>query len=306
MPPRLVLALGVLAVSSAAVLIRLAAEAPALAIGAYRLSIASLIVLPVAYGVARTDLRRYSPGLLGLAAASGGFLALHFAFWISSLEHTSVASSVLLVTTTPLMVAPLGAWLLKDRVTWPMLAGTVIALAGTAIIAAGDAGLPAGQAGLAPGTLLGNGLALLGAAAMAGHRLTGRRLRREVSLMAFIAVSYPVAALALVAGAVLAGQPLSGFSSETYGLLLLLGLLPQVLGHSALNWALGHMSAMAVSTAVMAEPVGASLLAFALLGEALHPSQLVGGAIVLAGVYLVLRAEATERISPAGGAILKG
>ena len=170
MPPYLGLVLGVAAVSSAAVIIRLAGEAPALTIGAYRLVIASLVVLPVAFAVARPDLSAYHQHSFRMACLSGLFLALHFGCWITSLDYTTVASSVVLVTTSPLMIAPFSRWLTGDPVSRRTVLGILIALAGTAVLAFGDGRFEADA-------LAGNGLALLGAAAVAGHRITGRRQR---------------------------------------------------------------------------------------------------------------------------------
>lgn len=284
--------------SSAAVLIRLADEAPALVVGAYRLTIASLAVLPTASLLAHRELRGYTKELFPLALASGVLLALHFSFWITSLYYTSVASSVVLVTTNPLLVALLSHWFTRDKVSRMAVLGIVVALSGSSLIAFTDAEL-----GL--GALQGDVLALLGSAAVAGHVLVGRRLRRELSLLAYVAVAYPVAAAVLVGAAALAGGPLTGFAPATYSYLLLLGLLPQLLGHSSLNWALGHLSAVAVSSAVMAEPVGATLLAFLFLKEVPRVSQIVGGAVVLSGVYLVLRSEQPQESPQPWDGILK-
>lgn len=295
--PQLVLAVGVLAVSSAAIIIRLAGEAPPLAIGVYRLAVASLVVLPGAQLVAPGALAAYTRRTLSGAVLSGLFLALHFAFWITSLGYTSVASSVVLVTTAPLFVAPISHWLTGDRVSWRMVLGILVALGGTAVIAFGAAGAD-------PGALLGNGLALLGAATVAGHHLMGRRLLRELPVAAYISVVYPTAALALFVAALASGGPLAGYAPETYGYLVLLALIPQVLGHSSLNWSLSRLSAVAVSTAVMAEPVGATLLALLLLGEAPRPTELLGGAIVLAGVYVALRGERPRAPSAPADVIL--
>lgn len=289
MPPYVGLALGVAAVSSAAVIIRLAGEAPALVIGAYRLTIASLVVLPAALLFKHRDLEAYEKSSITIALLSGAFLALHFAFWVTSLDYTSVASSVVLVTTSPLMIAPLSRWLTGDAVSRRTVFGILLALIGVGTIAFG-AGRPEF------GGLAGDGLALLGAAAMTGHRITGRRLRCSVSVMAFISVSYPVAAVLLMMAAGVSGSAFSGFAPATYWWLLLLGLLPQVLGHSLLNWSLGHLSAVIVSTAVMAEPVGATVLAYLVLSEAPGLHELVGGAIVLAGVYLAVGGEKNGRL----------
>jgi drug/metabolite transporter (DMT)-like permease len=209
---------------------------------------------------------------------------MHFGFWISSLRHTSVASSVVLVTTYPLLVAAASPLVTGDRPARRTVLGILVALAGSAVIAYHDAGV-------SEGALWGNLLAVLGSATVAGHFLIGRRLRVRLSLLAYVAVVYPVAALCLLAAALAAGDTLAGFAPATYLWMALLGLGPQVLGHSTLNWALKHLTAVAVTTAVMAEPVGASLLVWLALGEAPARLQALGGAVVLTGVALALTAE---------------
>ena len=218
------------------------------------------------------------------------FLALHFAFWIASLRYTSVTSSVVLVTTTPLMVAMLPSRWTGDSISRRTVLGILIALLGITLIAFGDAGA-------GPGTLWGDGLALLGAAAMAGNWVVGRRLMRQLPLPAYISVIYPVAALVLLAAAAVSGGPFTGFAPATYAALVMLALLPQVIGHSTLNWALSRLGAVAVSTAVMGEPVGATLLVLLFLGEAPGWSQVGGGAVVLAGVYLALGSHSADQRS---------
>ena len=284
MPPALILALGVLGVSSASLLVRLAAEAPPFVIGAYRLAIASAVVVPLAL-FSRGQARAPVPHAWRLALLSGLFLAVHLAAWIASLSYTTVASSTVLVTTTPVMLALMPSAWRGDPLSRRARAGVLIAFAGAAVIAAGDAGIELGMA-------LGDGLALLGAAAMVGHRLTGRRLLRAgLRPMTYLALAYPLAGMLLASTALAAGQPLAGFSPNTYAALAAMGLVPQLIGHSAFNWALSRVSAVAVSTAVTGEPVGATLLALVFLNEVPRATTLAGAVLVLAGTYLVLREE---------------
>ncbi len=285
----LILILSVAAISPAALLIRVAnVEASPLVIGAYRLSIASLIVVPVALVTAHDKLDALRRDDLRLLVVSGVCLALHFAFWITSLSYTSVASSVVLVTTTPLILARMPRRWSSDAVTRRTIIGIAIALVGTAIIAYADAGT--GQHGL-----LGDALALLGAAAMAGHRVIGRQLMPKMSLMPYVAVTYPVAAMVLFTGAAASGATLAGFSTQAWGAIVLLALGPQIIGHSAANWSLQRLSAVAVSTAIMAEPIGASVLAAVFLAEWPGVWVIVGGIAVLVGVLITVSEErATE------------
>ena len=269
------------AVSSAAGLIRLA-EAPALTVAAYRMALASAVVVPLAL---LTE-RRARAALAGrewvLLGASALFLALHFAFWIASLSYTSVASSVVIVTANPLFVALASAVLLKEGVSPRVLLGVGLGLGGGVLIGWGDwrGGREA---------FLGDGLALLGSLAATGYYVVGRRLRPRLPLLAYIAPVYGMAALLLVGASLVGGVPLAGFGARTYVFLALVGLVPQVIGHSALNWALGHLAAPLVAVAVMAEPVVATLLAWLVLAEAPPGMTLAGGALILAGVFLALR-----------------
>ena len=275
------LALGVTAVSTAAVLIRLA-DAPSLAVASYRLGIAALLLLPLSLALDRTRLLTLPGRTKLLMCASALCLALHFAFWIASLSHTSVASSVVIVTANPILVAIAAHVLLRESLTRSTAAGIGVGLAGGVVIAVGDWDLGDRR-------LYGDGLALLGAAAVAGYYIIGRDLRREMPVLAYVAPVYGLAAVVLLAFSGAAAVPLAGFSGETYVYLVLLALVPQLLGHSSLNWALGHLPATLVAVAVMAEPVGATLLAWAILDETPPVTAVAGGMLILFGVYLALR-----------------
>ena len=275
------LALGVTAVSTAAVLIRLA-DAPSLAVASYRLGIAALLLLPLSLALDRTRLLALPGRTKLLMGASALCLALHFAFWIASLSHTSVASSVVIVTANPILVAIAAHMLLRESLTRSTAAGIGLGLAGGVVIAVGDWDLGERR-------LYGDGLALLGAAAVAGYYIIGRDLRREMPVLAYVAPVYGLAAVMLLATSGATGVPLAGFGAETYVYLVLLALVPQLLGHSSLNWALGHLPATLVAVAVMAEPIGATLLAWAILDETPPVTAVAGGMLILFGVYLALR-----------------
>lgn len=275
---------GVLAVSSAAVLIRLA-EAPALAVAAWRTGVAALLFLPLAWALYPKALGAVGWRTWLLLLLAGASLALHFAFWIASLSYTTVASSVFIVTANPLLVA-LGAWLLLgERPRGRVLGGIGIALGGGVLLAWGDGG------GLGAGgrKVLGDGLAFLGAVAVALYYILGRRVRPSLPLLAYIGPVYAAATLLLVGAGVTSGTPLWGFSGRSLAFLLLVAFLPQVVGHSLLNWALGRLPAVVVSTAVMAEPVLATALAWLFLGERPPLTTLVGGGIILGGVWWGVR-----------------
>lgn len=277
------LSLGVVAVSFAAIFIRWA-DAPALTIAAYRLTIAVVILAPIVLATAREELQVLTWLDVRLALLSGAFLGFHFAFWISSLDYTSVASSVVFVTTSPLWVG-LGAHVFtEDRLTRPLMMGILLAVVGGVIIGYGDIGI-------GPSEVFGDLLAILGAVTVAGYLLIGRRLRPKVSLITYIFLTYGAAAVALLLIALLTRQPFTGFSANTYLMFLLLAVVPQLVGHSTFNWALRYLSVTYVAVTIMGEPVGSTLLAWVLLDEPPTWFKVGGGALILTGIWLATREE---------------
>jgi len=280
------LGMGIIAISFASVFIRLAqAEAvPMLSIAAWRLTVASAVLWPYSWLTRRDELRSLTRREWLWLAVSGVFLGLHFAAWIGSLAYTSVASSVVLVSMGPVFVG-LGSWLfLRERPSLLMGLGILLAAAGSIVISWGDFGQGQDQ-------LLGDLLALLGAVLVAGYLMIGRKVRGTRSLAVYITVVYGVATLTVLALVLFTGQPMLGFSPAAYGWLLALGLIPQLVGHSTLNWALRYLSATFVSIVTLAEPIGSGILAYLILGEAVSLSTAVGGVFVLLGIYVASRAE---------------
>jgi drug/metabolite transporter (DMT)-like permease len=286
--PLLGIGLGLLVVSTASIAIRYAqVYASSIVIAAWRLTVASLVVVPILLTRERSSLRALSRGEIVLALASGVFLALHFATWITSLETTTVASSAVLVSTMPLFVALLAPVTIREPITRPVMFGLAMALAGGAGIALSDS---ASTSGAAAGSIVrGDLLATVGAIAGAGYLLIGRRLRRQLTLVAYISLTYSAAAVVLVAWMILARQPAFGYPLEAYGLFVFLALGPQLLGHSSFNWALRYLPASVVAVTLLGEPVGSSILAYFLLDE--RPSAFKFGSmiLILAGIYIAAR-----------------
>jgi drug/metabolite transporter (DMT)-like permease len=280
MSPWLTLSLAVVCVSFGAIFVRLA-QAPPLAVSFYRVAIASLILLPFA----SKDARRSWPALDGrrrlLVLAAGLALALHFATWIASLSYTTVASSVLLVNTSPLFAIVLSRLFLHEKPSPVVQVAIPVALFGAALIAFGD------WAG-SPGSLLGNGLAVAGAVTVAAYQVVGRGLRDALPLNAYVLGVWGTAALALAALARAFGVPLGGYSRRTWLLYLALAVVPTIGGHGLVNKSLRSLPAPTVGLFLLGEPVIASLLAWVLFREALGPWTLAGGAVVLGALGLVL------------------
>jgi drug/metabolite transporter (DMT)-like permease len=293
--PQLVLFMGILAASTASIFIRYAqVEVPSLAIAAYRMVLSGLILAPFALPSLRAEMRKLSRNELGLALLSGLFLALHFASWITSLEYTSVASSVVLVTTAPLWLAILAHLLLGERITRTTTLGLIIAFAGGIIVGVSDScvqtvsGLqcPPLSEFVSGKGFLGNVLALIGAWTGAGYFLIGRRLRPKFSLTSYVFLVYGVAGLILALMVWVSATPVIGFSGQSYLWLLLLAVFPQILGHSSFNWALGHLPAAYISLPLLGEPLISTILALLLLNEFPSSIKIFGGLLILAGIVL--------------------
>lgn len=280
----IVLLIGIIAVSAASILIRKAqTEAPSLVIASYRLTIASLAVVPVAVWRHQNEFHKLRIREWLLAAGSGVFLAFHFAAWVTSLEYTSVTSSLVLDATSPLWVA-VGSWvLLRERLARPVVCGLIVAVAGSFVIALGDM-----TQGTRSPSLLGNSLALLGALMVTGYWLIGRRVRASLSLAPYVAIVYSAAAVVLLMMVGAAHQSLVGYDPVIYMWLVLLALVPQLIGHSSFNWALARLPAVFVAVATLGEPMGATVLAYILLGETPTVIRMFGAALVLAGIAVTL------------------
>ena len=289
--PYVVLGAAVLVVSGAAIMVRVAqAEGVnSIAIAAWRLTIAAALLWPLAWAKASKEIAALQKPdwLLGIAA--GFFLALHFAAWISSLAYTSVASSVALVATNPIWIAMVSWLIFREKLGGWLALGIAAAVAGSALIFLSDANLVTGSGSSNP--LLGNGLAVVGSLTVCGYLLIGRRLRKTMSLLSYIWLVYSSAAIALMIAAIAAGATLTGFSAKAWVCLFALALGPQLLGHSAFNWALKHVSATFIALVILGEPIGSALLAWLIFGERFAPLQLAGFSMLLAGIYLASRGE---------------
>ena len=291
--PFVVLGVGLLAISFGAIFARFAQGygLPSLAVAALRLGLAALIVTPLAWWQSRHALRALDRRQLMLAAVAGFFLALHFATWISSLEYTSVASSTALVTTNPVWISLASLALFGERPSRMTLAGIAVSLSGSALIFWSDSRTSA------PGSnpFLGNVLALIGSWCFSAYLLIGRRLRADMPLPAYIWLAYGAGALFLLIGCVGAGVPLAGYTVPAYLVALGMALGPQLLGHSAYNWSLRHVSPTFVAVVTLGEPVGSAMLAWMIFGEAFAPWQAAGFVMLLAGIYLAAIGEGRQR-----------
>ena len=288
------ISVAILAVSTSSIFIRFAqTEASSLVIAASRLLLASIFLAFPALNKHRAELQKLTRTELLLGLSSGIFLAIHFATWITSLEYTSVTNSVVLVSTSPIWVAIFAPFFLNEKITKTIIIGIILTLIGGTIIGLSDGctfngGIRCASltgSGLGEGSL-GNFLALAGAWTVAGYLMIGRRLRAKMSLVPYIFLVYGMAAVVMLVILLVTGNTLFGYSPLTYLWLLLIAIFPQLIGHSTYNWALRYLPVALVAVTTLGEPIGSSILAFIILKETPSLMQIVGGVLILVGIYV--------------------
>jgi drug/metabolite transporter (DMT)-like permease len=282
-----VLGLGILAISSGSILIRMAQDrgAPSLAIAFWRTMLAALIILPVTVSSKRQEVKALPGPSWLLAMLSGLLLGIHFASWINSLALTTIINSTVLVSTVPIWVALASPVVLREPISRGVKQGIALAIAGTTVISM--SALTASTRGSNP--FLGNTLALIGGIAAAGYLLIGRRLRPHLSLISYTTIVYGIAGLTLLLFNVLSGTAIFGYPREIVALFIMIAVFPQLIGHSSLNWALSFLPAAYVAVVAISEPVGATILAMIIFKEIPGLLAIAGSIIILAGVFLASR-----------------
>lgn len=298
--PYIVLFVGVLAVSSASIFTRRAqAEGTSsFVIAAWRLVVATLLLTPVIIARHREELKRLTRREIGLSALAGLMLAIHFATWISSLEYTSVITSTVLVTTHPFWVALAAPIFLREKLSRTTLIAVLLGFAGVMVITFAPqlesvitgAQLPpeaaTGTAINQGSPLLGALLALAGAVSVATYYMIGRRVRSTVATIPYIWLTYGSAAIVMSMVVLVTRQPVFGLPDPAYVWLMLIALIPQLIGHSSFNYALGFMPAVFVALTVLFEPIGSTILAVLFLNETPRLIPLLGGVVILVALFV--------------------
>ncbi|MBK9926860.1 MAG: EamA family transporter [Anaerolineales bacterium] len=292
------LLIAILAISTASIFIRFAQTdgAPSLVIAALRLTFATLLLAPVALTRHREELAKLTRKQITLGIISGIFLAIHFATWISSLEYTTVASSALFVTTSPIWVALLSPMLLNEKLSRAAIIGLALTILGGTVIGLFDACIHYGKLqctgfdqAFQDKAMWGNFLALAGAWAVTGYLIIGRKLRAGMTLIPYIFLVYGMAAIVLIVIMLAAGFSPLGYETKTYGWIFLLAAVPQLIGHTTFNWALRYLPASLIAITTLSEPVGSAILAFFILNETVPLATLLGGILILLGILYTTR-----------------
>lgn len=279
--PYIAVIIGAISVSTSAIFVKLATEAPAAMIANYRLLFAVILMLPIIIVKHRHEFKLITRKDWIISTFAGIFLAAHFILWFESLNYTSVASSVVLVTLQPIF-AFLGTYLFfKERFSPGAVISMLIALFGSIIISWGDFQI----SGMA---LLGDILALLGAITITVYFLFGQRVRKQLSLMTYTFIVYSISSITLIFYNLALQNPFLGYPANHWWIFLALAIIPTFFGHTLFNWALRWLSTSTISMGIIFEPVGATILAYFIFGERVTDSQWLGGTIILAGLFLFI------------------
>lgn len=264
-------------------------ETEPLSIAFYRLFFTALLILPFVlfHSKTRQEIINLPRSTLLIMIGVGIILAAHFALWITSLKFTSVASSVILVTAHPILVGPISHYFFKERLSVVNTAGIIVSVVGVIILVTGNYGLGS----LTLDSLEGNILAIFGGIAAGLYILGGRKIRKTVSIGSYAFIVYSIGAIVLLGICLFYNAPVHNLSLEAYQIIFLMAIVSGIFGHTLYNWSLKHIRASVASVVLLGEPLGSTILAFALPWIQQTPSYytIIGGAIILAGIYLTAR-----------------
>jgi len=279
--------IGIVAISFASIFIRFCSDVPSILIATYRLTLSSVILLIIAKSKG-IRLSSYNKKHLLMGILGSFFLSLHFSFWISSLKFTSVASSVVLVATSPIFIGIFSYLFFKEKQPAELTLGIILSFLGSIILVVGDSGLQ-GLTVQNPSFLLGDILAFLGAIMASGYLMVGSKLREEMDVLPYISMVYTFSASFLLITSISLQVPFTGYKPSSYFYMVLLAIVPQLIGHTAFNWALKHLKASMVAITILGEPIGASILAYIIFRETIKSFQSVGIILIFLAIIIASR-----------------
>ncbi|GAA0311555.1 drug/metabolite transporter (DMT)-like permease [Gracilibacillus halotolerans] len=286
--PYTAVVIGVIALSLSAIFVRLIEEAPVAITASYRLLLAGIILFPYVFLKKRKELKNLGKREGWIAILAGISLAIHFILWFESLQYTSVASSVVLVTLQPIF-AFIGTYLFfKERFSSATIISMLIAIFGSFVIVMGDFQL-AGDA------FYGDMLALTAALFITIYFLIGQQIRSKTSVTTYTFIAYTIGGLFLLIYSLLKGYPLVEYPANDWLFFILLAIIPTIFGLNLLNWSLKWFSTSLISMAIILEPIGASAFAYLLFNETITWSQWLGGTIIIFGLFLFVTSTKRER-----------
>ena len=288
----LVLVIGLSAISTSVLFIRWASSAPGEAVAVWRTVFGALLLAPVALAKARPEMKDLSGREWALICVSGVFLGLHFVTWINALYFTSVASASALVALSPLFLAILGYFLLRERLSVRETAALIVAILGAAVL--GWVNRTPG-ASLGPDPVVGNMLALSAAGFVSVYLLVGRFVRQRRSWLAYVAPVYAVTALTTLFVALVQDVSLLRWDWEVYALCLGMAFVPHLLGHGSVNWSLKYLPASSVGLASLGVPVLALVWGAVAFDEIPSVPALGAMAVILSALAMFIHSQRNAR-----------
>ncbi len=282
---RLIVLIGVVGISASAVLVRWS-TAPSMVLVLYRMAIAVLLLLPSVLLKGRGELKSMTKKELLLTMAAGCCLGLHFSAFFESLRHTSIASAVILSDAEVLFVALGSILVFRKKLSGRCWLAVVLSLIGAVMVALADGG---GESGL-----WGNALALTSTFLLAMYTMIGASVRSRISNTTYTFVAYFCAAVTVLVISLISGTPLAGYGANNLLTALGMAVLCTLLGHSIFTWGLKYLPPAYISTVKLLDPVFSALWGLLLFSEKPTLLVIVGGIIVIAGVFLYGRATEEE------------
>ncbi|WP_256337927.1 DMT family transporter [Paenibacillus sp. 276b] len=251
-------------------------ETPTSVAGMYRLFITVILMLPFVPWKSLRNLKM-NKNDWSVVLLAGLFLGLHFLFWMESLVHTSVASSMVILSLQPLFVMVGSYFIFKERANMVTILCMVTALAGSVIIAWGDIGV-------SREALIGDGLSLLGTIAVSAYMLAGQKVSHKINANVYSVIVFFLAGSVLLIYSLFNHISLTGYNTSDWMYFLLLAIIPTIFGQLLVNLLLKSLGATTLSVGIIGEPVLAIILAFVFLGETISLFQFIGGMMTVLGM----------------------
>ena len=288
-PSKYFVLVGVFFTSLSSIIIRMS-QAPSFVISFYRMLFTVLILLIPVMIKERKTIKNISKKDFILCVLSGAFLALHFASWIASINMTTISNSTILVSCSPIFVSLANFFILKEKFTRKIFIGISMSLIGTIIIAIGSTG------GSTSSMMTGNILAFMGAIFVAGYLVIGGIVRKNVSAGAYVFIVYSVSVIVLFFMCIITDTPIYPYSPKEFLLFLALAVFCSILGHTVYNYLMKYISATLISISTLCEPIFASILALIIYKEVPSIYTLIGGTIIMSGVFYYIVSQNTIKI----------
>jgi len=276
--PYTALAIGIIALSLSAMFVRWS-EAPVPITGFYRLLISTIFLTPL-FIRQQIKFEPIDKKYLAFPLLAGIFTAFDFALWNSSLKFTTAANATLLGNTSPLWVALFALFIFREKLRGTFWFGLVIALTGAVLVMGSDFLRH-------PALGLGDMMACTAAVFYAGYQLTTQRGRNYIDPLRYMWLVGLSATLGMFIMNIVLDNSFTGYPAQTWVIFFATAIVSQMIGYLAITYALGHLPASVVSPTLIGQPILTTVLAIPMLGEIPTTIQWVGGAIALAGIYIV-------------------